>query len=305
MAEEEAAAKGLSGLMKAKIGPVPLPIIAIAGLGLWYYLQRKNASGSGTAAPNQQTDPAGNVGSIDPSTGYVYGTPEDTASLSSTNSGGGSGSSGTSGSTVSNQYTTDAAWSVAAINYLVGLGIDPTTANQAIGQFLSSQNLTPTQQGDVNLAIQGLGAPPEPPTPSTSNPNPINSAGGGSTTTTGPAIAGSYTVTGTTNPSDQYPEGVVIAAYKLSSTDSANIAVDSGLLLQANSGVTPPYPVGTTLKIPQVTSNEILGGSVSPATNTTSAVVPKAAPAAATSQVAPVAPRPVPNASVRTAVSAS
>lgn len=305
MAEEEAATAGLANLMKAKIGPVPLPVVGIVGLGFWWYLQRKSVAGtgSGSAAPNQQKDPAGNIGAIDPSTGYVYGTPEDTASLAANNSSGGS-STGASGSTTAGQYTTDAAWSVAAINYLVGLGIDPTTANQAIGQFLSSQTLTPTQQGDVNLAVQGLGAPPEPPTPSTGNPNPITTPGGGGTTPTptGPNIAGSYTVTGTTKPSDQYPEGVAIVVYKLSSTDSTNQAVDSTLILQANSTLTPPYPVGTVLKIPQVTSNEILGSGVTPTPTTTSAVT-KAAPT--TTQVAPVAPRPVPNASVRTAVAAT
>src|SRR5487761_646681 len=43
-----------------------------------------------------------------------------------------------------------------------------------------------------------------------------------STNTTGPQLptpVGTYTVTGKTNPSDQYPLGVVVAAYNLGKTD--------------------------------------------------------------------------------------
>jgi nucleoid-associated protein YgaU len=170
-----AAGKGLAAL-KQKVGPLPLYVWMIAGVAIWWYFSRKNAA-SATGAPNQQTDPAGNIGAIDPATGYVYGTPEDLAALASNNagSGGGSGtaSGSTGGGTVGGQYPDDESWGRAAINYLVGLGIDPTTANEAIQQFLAGQTLTTAQQADVNEAIQALGAPPQPPGPTGTAPPPV------------------------------------------------------------------------------------------------------------------------------------
>lgn len=172
-----AAGKGIDAL-KQKVGPLPLYVWLVAGVAIWWYFSRKNAVSSGTGAPNQQTDPAGNIGAIDPATGYVYGTPEDLAALASNNAGtggdtSGSGGSGGSGSTVGGQYPDDEAWGRAAINYLVGLGIDPATANEAIQQFLAGQTLTTAQQGDVNEAIQALGAPPQPPGPTGTAPPPV------------------------------------------------------------------------------------------------------------------------------------
>lgn len=177
MAETEAAAGGAKlDVLTKKMGPFPLIVwIAVGALALWYYRKHQAAaSGSAGAVPNQQTDPAGNIGSIDPATGYVYGTPEDTAALASNNAGTGTGTdTGSSGgSTTAGQYPDNNSWANAAINFLVARGIDPTTANSAITQFLASQSLTPEQQADVNLAIQSLGAPPSPPQPGTA-PSPI------------------------------------------------------------------------------------------------------------------------------------
>lgn len=165
----EAAGKGL-GALKQKVGPLPLIVwIAILG-GMWWYLKRRQA-GSKTGA---QTDPAGNVGTINPKTGYVYGSSQDQSALGAQDSGGltGSTSSSASGSTVAGQYADNNAWARAAINYLVGIGIDPVAANSAVEQYISSQALTPDQQGDVNLAIQSIGAPPQPPQPGTA-PSPV------------------------------------------------------------------------------------------------------------------------------------
>jgi Fibronectin type III domain len=190
MAEAEAtgqaAGKG-ADFLKQKIGPLPLFVWIAIGLGLYLYFQ-KRGSGSGTAAPgtNQATDPAGNIGTIDPATGYVDGTPEDLASIAADN-GGGSGSSGTSstsGATVAGQFSDNNAWASAAINYLVGLGIDPTQANEAVQDFLASQPLSVTQQADVNEAIQSLGAPPTPPGPSGTTSAPVVTPPGGGTTAT-------------------------------------------------------------------------------------------------------------------------
>jgi PASTA domain/Fibronectin type III domain len=165
-----------------KVGPLPLAVWLVAGAGIYWYFARKQAGGSGsaaaTASPGSQTDPAGNTGYIDPSTGYVYGSPEDTAALqSASQTAASSGTSQTASSQAS--FSDNNAWGRAAINYLVGVGIDPTTANQAIQLYLSSQPLTASQQGDVNLAIQTLGPPPSLPGPVTGNPPPVTTPPGG------------------------------------------------------------------------------------------------------------------------------
>ncbi len=143
---------------------------------MWWYFQKKQAA-AGSAAANQQTDPAGNIGSIDPATGYVYGTPEDTAALAANNAGTGGGSAGQNATTGAQTYADNNTWGIAAVNGLVAKGIDGTTANQAIQNYLTSQPLTTAEQGDVNLVIQALGAPP-------SLPGPIS----GGTTPAGPQI---------------------------------------------------------------------------------------------------------------------
>jgi len=175
-AEEQAASKGL-GFLTQKLGP--LPVVAWGGIGLVIFLlvQRQQKKTTTAGAAGSGTDAAGNQGTLDPATGFVYGSPEDLASLhgvlgggASDNSGGGSGGGGGGGAKT---YATNADWGRAAVNYLVGLGIDPTVATQAIGQYLASQTLDSTQQGNVNLAIQALGPPPQLPPPTQTNPNPV------------------------------------------------------------------------------------------------------------------------------------
>jgi uncharacterized membrane protein YgcG len=68
----------------------------------------------------------------------------------------------------------------------VSIGVDPTTANQAIENFLASQTLTSEQQADVNLAIQRLGAPPTPPQPGGSSTPIVTPPSGGSVNATNP-----------------------------------------------------------------------------------------------------------------------
>jgi hypothetical protein len=80
-------AKGIGETLQRKVGPLPLWAWLGIGGGLWWYFQKKQAgSGAQTPAAAQSTtgygtDPAGNVGYIDPQTGYVYGSAEDIAAL--------------------------------------------------------------------------------------------------------------------------------------------------------------------------------------------------------------------------------
>ncbi len=178
MAETAGSGNSLAFLTQ-KAGPLPVWAWLAAFGGLWWYFQKKQTTAAGA---NQQTDPAGNVGSIDPSTGYVYGTPEDQAAQAANNAGAGGGNGGQNATTGAQTYADNNTWGIAAVNWLVAKGIDGTVANQAIQNYLTSQPLTTAEQGDVNLVIQALGAPPSLPGPISANP-PVNTGGG--TTTAG------------------------------------------------------------------------------------------------------------------------
>ena len=162
----ETAAKPNLDFLKTKLGPFPLIVWLGAGLALMLYLQHRNKSVAG-----QGTDPAGNTGQINPQTGYVYGSPEDKAAQAS--NAGTTTETSSSASTVAGKYVDNNAWARAAINYLVGIGIDPSQANEAIQQYLSSQQTTTAQQADVNEAIQALGPPPDLPGPVGTAPGPV------------------------------------------------------------------------------------------------------------------------------------
>lgn len=227
MAEPEAPAPegGLKEALGKKLGPLPAGVwIAIAVAVFWYVAKKQKGS---AAASGQATDPAGNVGTIDPATGYVYGTPEDQAGL-----GGGSSSVGTSqdsgsgGSTTAGQYADNNAWAVAAINYLVSIGVDATEANTAITQFLASQQLTAQQQADVNLVIQRIGAPPSPPEPG-GHPGPIVTPPGGRTTYATNPPTGFTTTTVSANS---------IAAKWNSTTNAASYTMSWGTSPNASTG---------------------------------------------------------------------
>lgn len=168
--------EGGRNFLTHKLGPFPM-IVWIGGIGVVYLVLKRRGAGaggsSGPGAGSATRDPAGNVGAIDPATGYVYGSQQDTSALGAQSSTGSGGStSGSGGSTIAGQYADNAAWSRAAINFLVGVGVDPTVANSAVTNFLSSQTLSTDQQAAVNLAVQSIGAPPTPPTPGNS-PNPV------------------------------------------------------------------------------------------------------------------------------------
>jgi hypothetical protein len=82
-----------------------------------------------------------------------------------------------------------------------------------------------------------------------------------------------YTVTGATTPSDQWPAGVAIAAYKLTKGDAIDASYYAVLITLANPGQQPPYPVGTTLQIP-INPNTTTNTSPYPATRPTASYPP-------------------------------
>lgn len=147
-------------------------VVGIAAL-LWY----RNRKASSTAAapvtdPTMATDPAGNVGVIDPSTGFVEGSPEDLAALSTgTNSGGsGSGSSGGGSDTgnVATQVTNgppfgdNSAWAQYATAYLIGtLDQDPGAVATDIAAYLAGAPVVQAQVDVIRQAEAFAGPPPQ------------------------------------------------------------------------------------------------------------------------------------------------
>lgn len=243
MAEAEAAGHAASASANAftrKLGPFPVWVWGL-GLAAVIYLFRGKLSGGGGGG--QQTDPAGNVGTIDPATGYVYGTPQDQAGLAAQNSTS-TGTSSSSGSTVGGQYADNSSWGRAAVNYLVGLGVDPTSANEAIQQFLGSQTLTPQQQGLVNLAVQGIGAPPQLPGPTGTPPPPVNTPPAGVVYATNPPNG--FVVRGTTGNTisvkwnaSTNATGYTVRYGRDSNTSDGSMSVGSNTTSATIGGLTP------------------------------------------------------------------
>ena len=86
MADAPAKAGSPVEALKKKVGPLPLGVWLAAGIGIWWYLRKKQsgaAPGTASTQAGYGTDPAGNTGYIDPQTGYVQGSPEDLAALQS------------------------------------------------------------------------------------------------------------------------------------------------------------------------------------------------------------------------------
>lgn len=168
MADEvESATKGAGNFLTHKVGPLPLGVWMVAAIGIYYVVGHKSKT-AGSTGPTALT-PSGTVGT----TGGIG-----SSDMASGGGGGSDGSTGSGGGTIAGQYATNDAWARAAINYLVGRGVDPTAANSAITTFMASQPLSTEQQGDVNLAIQALGAPPQPPQPGTAPPPVVTPPGG-------------------------------------------------------------------------------------------------------------------------------
>lgn len=174
------------GPIKKKTAAATAAVLAV--IGIIMIVRRKNAASTtasttadaGTAAA-QQTDPAGNTGIIDPATGYVQGSAEDTAALAAQQSGGAYDTSGlgagglggyyygSDGSTQTSanppgpgNFADNAEWSQYALAYMTGtLNADAGTAGAALGAFLAGQDVTPAQQTVIEEAIAVAGDPPQ------------------------------------------------------------------------------------------------------------------------------------------------
>lgn len=297
MAAEEAAghaaaegAKGIGNSFTRKLGP--LPVWAWGGLlALAIVIYRKKFGGGGGGGA---TDPAGNVGAIDPQTGYVYGSPQDQSALAARNQTSSTDTSSSSGSTTAGQYPDNASWDRAAINYLVSLGEDPTAANEAIQQYLGSQTLTPQQQSMVNLAIQGIGAPPQLPGPTGTPPAPVVTPPSGVVYATNPpsglAVAGktSSTITVKWNASTN-ANGYTVRYGTTSDATDGSVSTGSGTTQATAGGLTPG-----TLYYLRVQATPAKDGDPFASTSATTDPASSPAPAPAPAPAPTPAPAPPP-----------
>lgn len=147
------------------IGKLPTWVV-LGGVGVVLVLIIRHRSSSSAAAAGTSTDPAGNVGVIDPATGYVFGSPQDTAGLAtsaavSTPAPGGAGG-GSIGDQVTNgpPFTSNAAWSQYAVSILENHGYDPGELSNTLGLYLAGQPVTAAQQSEINAATAVAGYPP-------------------------------------------------------------------------------------------------------------------------------------------------
>lgn len=146
--------------------------VLVLAVGVYYYRKNKAAQSSAASAATTaaNTTTAGDTGTtIDPQTGYPYGSPEDQAALASMSFGqlptftgdfGGSGGSGGTGTTGPGGFVDNSQWAQAAEQLMGSTGSDAIAA--ALGKYLTGQPVTSDQQTMIQQAIAVEGYPPVP-----------------------------------------------------------------------------------------------------------------------------------------------
>ena len=259
-------------------------------LGVWWYRQRKasssgSAASTGTATGSQATDPAGNTGTIDPATGYVYGSPEDQQALATASGygapydtsqlGGGLGGYyyGPGGSTQTvppgpGNFADNAEWAQYAETYMIDtLSADANSVGNALGKYITGQPVDSTQQNIVQEAIAVAGYPPVS-GPGGYPPNIRTSSGGG-----GGGGGGSQTLVPNVNGRDAGEAHNLIQAaglvpvegergqqphWVVTSTRPAGgktVTKGTRVIIYAKAGPHKPPP-GTKVKVPNVVGME-------------------------------------------------
>jgi hypothetical protein len=127
---------------------------------VWY--RSRNSSSTDSGATTDAT-------SIDPATGYAYGSPDDAAALAAnagyqTPGGYGGGFSDLAPSPQQPQgFTSNQAWKQAADDYLINtVNLDALQVSDALGRYLVGDTATPAQRGIIQQAIASEGYPPVP-----------------------------------------------------------------------------------------------------------------------------------------------
>lgn len=133
MADEDGG--GSFGFLTRKVGPMPVWGWGLIVVGIYYWYTHYGP-GAASAATTASTTAAATASP-----------PQQDLFVTQPQYGG-------------SMYKTNAQWEVAAVNYLTGQGVTPSLASSAIYTYIQGGSLTAQQQGYVNLAIEGIGAPP-------------------------------------------------------------------------------------------------------------------------------------------------
>lgn len=111
--------------------------VVAAGLGVGYYINKKNAA-KAAAAPVQTGESGVGLGGTG---GFSNVNPPAAAPVAE---------------------DTNPAWGRRVVDWLVAQNFDPGTADNAVRKYLYGVNLSLTEQAMMNMAILHFGAPPEP-----------------------------------------------------------------------------------------------------------------------------------------------
>jgi hypothetical protein len=136
--------------------------LAVVVVGIAYYRSKKAAANATPTGPGIDS-------TINPATGFPYGSAEDAAALSSqagyitpASGGGGGGSSGTdTTSYTAGGFTSNSQWTQAAETYAAGIGGDQLTVASALGHYLAGVPLTTAEIDLVQQSIAAQGYPPQ------------------------------------------------------------------------------------------------------------------------------------------------
>jgi len=134
---------------KGKLGPLPVwawgAIVGLVVVGyIWYSGRTDSGNSDGVATA---TDAVG--GAADAAFDAIDGAFKPSASGSSLAT-----------DTPEESADSNVAWGMRAVQYLIGLGTAPITAQQAVTAYLNGDPMTSEQQALVNAAIGSVGQPP-------------------------------------------------------------------------------------------------------------------------------------------------
>ena len=132
-------------------------------IGIVYYRKKQASSVQAASVAQAGTD------TIDPATGYPYGSPEDAAALSTqssyyqdTSGGYGGGYGGSPSPSQGTGFVSNAAWAQAYEEYAVNnIQSDSTIVAAALGKYLTGQPLSQDQLNIVEQATAFEGLPPQ------------------------------------------------------------------------------------------------------------------------------------------------
>lgn len=169
-----------------KVGPLPAWAwagITVAGVTTVILIRRRYLAAGGANGAEPEGD-SGEGGTFD----EMYGAPSLPGGFVI-----GGGVPGTGSDVTGDDPTTpetpeppatNADWQREAVRYLTARGVQPTLALDSVSRFLAGRTLTSQGQAIIDMALRGVGAPPQPVPPATVSPTPepVPSPGGGGTT---------------------------------------------------------------------------------------------------------------------------